>query len=165
MHEFLEQAVKHNMRSPTRTVAPETTVGDLLRLFAMDQSDAYAVVSNEKLVGIVSKSDALKIFASDEASLRYDDVMGTTIDEIMSRHVMTVEPRTTLQHALHLLGAYRFKSLPVVDDDNHLQGMIAREDIVRKLMQSERCNVLPLAAAPPTTDGHRPYPYHRMVSQ
>jgi Mg/Co/Ni transporter MgtE len=42
------------------------------------------------------------------------------------------------------MGAYRFKSLPVVDDENHLQGMIAREDMVRVLTQRERCNELPL---------------------
>jgi CBS domain-containing protein len=146
MHEFLEDTVQHNMAAQTTTVAPELTVGDLLRLFAVDQRDAYPVVSNGKLVGIVSKSDALRAFASDEASPRYDDVMGTTVDEVMTRHVMTVEPDTKLRQALQLMGAYRFESLPVVDDENHVQGMIAREDMVRVLTQRERCDALPLTA-------------------
>jgi CBS-domain-containing membrane protein len=147
MHQLLDDTVQHNMTSHARTVAPEMTVGDLLRLFAADQCDAYPVVSNGNLVGIVSKSDALKAFASDDISLRYDDIMGTTVDEIMCRHVMTVEPGTQLRHALQLMGAYRFKSLPVVDDENHLQGMIAREDMVRVLTRRERCNELQLTTS------------------
>lgn len=146
MHEFLEETVGHNMTIPARTVAPEMTVGDLLRLFSVDQSDAYPVVSDGKLIGIVSKSDALKAFASDDASSRYDEAMGTTIDEIMSRHVMTVGPDTKLRHALQKMGAYRFKSLPVVDNENHIQGMIAREDMVRVLTQRERCDTPPVSA-------------------
>lgn len=144
MQQLLDDTVQHNMTSHTRAVAPEMTVGDLLRLFAADQLDAYPVVSNNALVGIVSKSDALKVFASDDLSLRYDDVMGTTVDEIMCRHVMTVEPGTKLRHALQLMGAYRFKSLPVVDDGNHLRGMIAREDMVRVLARRDRSSELPL---------------------
>ena len=86
MYEFLEETVERNMTSPAKVVAPEMTTGDLLRLFATDDRDAYPVVSNGKLVGIVSKADALKAFALTPATIlpHYDDMMGTTVDEIMS---------------------------------------------------------------------------------
>lgn len=127
-------------------VAPEMTIGDLLRRFAVDQRDAYPVVSNEMLVGIVSMSDALKAFSSYEASQHYNEVIGTKVYEVMTRHVMTVEPGTKLRHALQLMAAYRFKSLPVVDEKNGLLGMITRKDIVRVLTQHDQPNALPLAA-------------------
>lgn len=60
---------------------------------------------------------------------------------------MTVGPGATLRHALQLLEAYHFKSLPVVDGDDCLQGIIALEDIVRALTQRKRPNELPLTAA------------------
>lgn len=66
------------MTIPARTVAPEMTVGDLPRLFSADRWDAYPVVSDGKLIGIVSKSDALKPFASDDASPQHDGMMGMT---------------------------------------------------------------------------------------
>lgn len=49
---------------------------------------------------------------------------------------MTVEPAVKLKRALRLMGAYRFKSLPVVDDENRLQGMITRERMVHFLARS-----------------------------
>jgi CBS-domain-containing membrane protein len=154
MYEFLEETVRRNMTRPARTVAPETTVGDLLRLFATDSVDAYPVVSDGQLIGIVSKADALKAFAlkQDHILPHYDDAMGTTIDEVMSRHVMTVDAETKLQRVLHLMEKYHFKSLPVVDADVQLQGIIAREDVIRALARCNRrqfvAQELPLAALP-----------------
>lgn len=146
MHELLEDTVQHTMTSCARTVAPEMTVGDLLHLLSADQRDAYPVVSNERLVGIVSASDALNALASDDASSRCDDVIETTVDAIMTRHVMTVEPATSLRHALQLMGAYRFKTLPVVDGKNHFKGTISRNDIVSVLAQRARRDAAPFNA-------------------
>ncbi len=148
MYEFLEETVERNMTSPAKAVAPEMTTGDLLCLFATDDLDAYPVVSNGKLVGIVSKADALKAFAltPDGILPHYNDTMGTTVDEIMSRQVMTVDTETRLQRVLHLMGVHRFKSLPVVDQNNRLKGMIARQDVIRALARCTRRQALPLVA-------------------
>lgn len=148
MHEFFEEAVQRNMTSPARTVVPEMTVGDLLRLFAGGDVDAYPVVSGGALIGIVSKADALKAFFLTPAGMfpHYDDIMGTTVEEIMSRQVVTVDAKTTLQHVLHLMGVHRFKSLPVVDQNNRLQGVIAREDVIAALTRCHRHQALPLVA-------------------
>jgi CBS domain-containing protein len=142
MYEFLEETVRTNMTHSAKAVAPETTVGDLLRLFAIDDVDAYPVVSGGRLIGIASKADALKAFAlkPDSVVPHYDDAMGTTIGELMTNHVMTVDPDTRLQRVLHLMGSHHFKSLPVVDSKNRLLGMIAREDVIRALA---RCNRRP----------------------
>lgn len=139
MYEFLEETVQRNMTRPARTVAPEMTVGDLLRLFTTDDVDAYPVESNGRLVGIVSKADALKAFVLKPAGIlpHYDDVMGTTVDEVMSRHVTTIDAATRLQRVLHLMEEHHFKSMPVVDAGNRLLGVIAREDIIQALA---RCN-------------------------
>jgi CBS-domain-containing membrane protein len=139
MYEFLEETVQHNMTVPAKAIAPEMTVGDLLRLFGTGSVDAYPVESDGRLVGIVSKTDALKAFAprQDHILPHYDDAMGTTVEEVMSRHVMTVDPETKLQRVLHLMEKYHFKSLPVVDAGCRLRGMIAREDVIRALA---RCN-------------------------
>lgn len=143
MHELLEDTVQHTMTSRARTVAPEMTVGELLHLFSAEQRDAYPVVSNEILVGIVSSSDALKAFVSNDVSLRDHDVIETTVGAIMTCHVMTVESATSLRHALQLMAACRFKTLPVVDGKNHLKGMISRNDIVRTLARRTPCDTLP----------------------
>ena len=138
MYEFLQETVADNMTRAVRSVTPETTVGDLYRLFAAHDFDAYPVVRNDCLVGMVSKLDALKVFAfaKDQILPHYVDGMGATVDEIMTADVVAVEPDTRLQRVLQLMVEHRLKSLPVIDARRTLLGIIAREDVMRAM---ERC--------------------------
>jgi CBS-domain-containing membrane protein len=138
MYEFLQETVADNMTSPVRSVAPEVTVADLYRLFAADDFDAYPVVRDDTLVGMVSKLDALKpfAFAEDQILPHYKDGMETTVDAVMTADVVAVEPDTHLQRVLQLMIKHRVKSLPVIDQWRNLLGIVAREDIMRAMARS-----------------------------
>lgn len=138
MYEFLQETVENNMTRNARSVAPETTVGDLYRLFAVDGYDAYPVTRGDTLVGMVSKLDALKVFGLSEDHLlpHYKEGMATTVDEIMTSDVIAVDGETKLQRVLELMVSHRMKSLPVVDRWQNLVGIIAREDVMKAM---ERC--------------------------
>jgi CBS domain-containing protein len=138
MYEFLEETVGNNMTRSVRTVVVETTVGDLYRLFAADGYDAYPVVKDDVLVGIVSKLDALKVFAlgQDQILPHFGDGMTATVDAVMSSDVIAVDPETKLQRVLELMVKHRLKSLPVIDRWRNVVGMIAREDIMRAMERS-----------------------------
>lgn len=135
MYEFLQETVATNMTTPVRSVAPETTVRDLYRLFEADDFDAYPVVRDDKLVGVVSKLDALKVFTltQDEILPHYEDRMAMPVDAIMTSEVVAVEPDASLQRVLQMLVQHRVKSLPVVDRWRQLVGVIAREDVMQAL--------------------------------
>lgn len=93
MYEFLQETVATNMTTPARSVAPKTTVRDLYRLFEGDDFDAYPVIRGDKLVGVVSKLDALKVFTltEDEILPHYQDRMMMPVDAIMTCEVVAVE--------------------------------------------------------------------------
>ncbi len=55
--------------------------------------------------------------------------------EVMSREVLSVEFGTSLQDAWTLLRDERIKTLPVVDDELRLVGMLTQTDVVRALLQ------------------------------
>lgn len=135
MYEFLQETVATNMTTPARSVAPKTTVRDLYRLFDSDDFDAYPVIRGDKLVGVVSKLDALKVFTltEDEILPHYQDRMMMPVDAIMTCEVVAVEPDASLQRVLQMLVQHRVKSLPVVDRWRHLLGVIAREDVMQAL--------------------------------
>src|ERR1700753_1943422 len=97
MYDFLEQTVQNNMKR-VRSIAPELTLSDLLRLFTVEQIHAFPVESNGQLVGIVSKADLLKAFSPKQAGGIPDrnEVMGTTVHELLSPHRVTVPIRTRL---------------------------------------------------------------------
>lgn len=147
MYEFLQSTVGDSMTRSVRSVTPETTVADLYRMFAADGFEAYPVVRDDTLVGMVSKLDALKPFAFTEDQLipHYKDGMATTVDEIMSAGVVAVEPEAHLQRVLELMIKHRFKSLPVVDERRSLLGIIAREDIMQAMERSVQLNYPPAA--------------------
>jgi CBS-domain-containing membrane protein len=138
MYEFLQETVGDNMTRTVRSVAPGTTVGDLYRLFAADNFDAYPVVRDDVLVGVVSKLDALKVFklCEDRILPHFSDGMASTVEAIMSTEVIAVDAETNLQRVLELLVKHRVKSLPVVDTQHNLVGIIAREDVMRAMARS-----------------------------
>jgi predicted transcriptional regulator len=138
MYEFLQETVENNMTRNVRSVPPEITVGDLYRLFAVDGYDAYPVTRGDTVVGVVSRLDALKVFALSEDHIlpRHKEGMATTVDEIMTGDVVAVDGETKLQRVLELMVSHRMKSLPVVDHWHNLIGIIAREDVMKAM---ERC--------------------------
>jgi CBS domain-containing protein len=148
MYEFLQETAAGNMTRAVRSVMPETTVGDLYRLFAADDFEAYPVVRDDRLVGVVSKLDALKVFAfaRDQILPHYAEGMGKTVEEIMTTNVIAVEPDTRLQRVLQLMIEHRVKSLPVINQWRNLVGIIAREDVMRAM---ERCTLRQVSSMVP----------------
>src|SRR5262249_38312367 len=138
--EFLDETVEDNMTKMVKSVVPETTVRDLYRLFEAEDFDACPVVRDGTLVGVVSKLDALKIFAfsQDEILPHYNDGMPLTVDAVIAGEVASIEPDARLQRALQMRVRHRVKSLPVVDQQRRVVGIIAREDLMRALARYTR---------------------------
>jgi CBS domain-containing membrane protein len=56
-----------------------------------------------------------------------------TISRIMSQPVRVVHPQTPMSEAAHLMVSERISGLPVVDDADHLVGIITEADFLRGL--------------------------------
>ncbi len=56
---------------------------------------------------------------------------GMEVSEVMHRDVVTVNPETAVSDAATLMSRYHFGSLPVVDDNNDIVGIITESDIFR----------------------------------
>jgi|APAra7269097403_1048558.scaffolds.fasta_scaffold07625_1 CBS domain-containing protein len=138
MYEFLQETVVNIMTKRVRSVVPETTVGELYRLFEADGFDAFPVVQDNVLVGMVSKLDALKVFTlgQDQILPHFTDGMASTVGAIMSSDIIAVDAETKLQRVLELMVRHRVKSLPVVNERRNVVGIIAREDIMRAMERS-----------------------------
>lgn len=52
--------------------------------------------------------------------------------DIMTREVVTVSPETPVREVGELLSSQRFGSVPVVDANNVLQGLVTEEDLVSR---------------------------------
>ncbi|MGI6231515.1 MAG: IMP dehydrogenase [Prevotella sp.] len=73
------------------------------------------------LVGIVTNRD-----------LRFERRLDKTIDEVMtSENIVTTHQQTNLADAAQILQENKIEKLPVVDNENHLVGLITYKDITK----------------------------------
>ena len=138
MYRFLECTVGQYMTRQVKTVTRQTTLQELEVLFEKHDFNAFPVLEQKTLVGLVTKFDFLKAFAFTTRQLlpHYDQLMNKTVDEVMTEAVVHVEPAAPLTRTLQLMVNLRARSFPVVASDGQLVGVIAREDIMRALKET-----------------------------
>lgn len=104
------------------TIRRGRTVKDALDIMAEYHIGGIPVVDEENhLVGIVTNRD-----------LRFERRLDKTIDEVMtSENLVTTHQQTDLTDAAQILQENKIEKLPVVDNDNHLVGLITYKDITK----------------------------------
>jgi CBS domain-containing protein len=140
MYRFLDETAGNYMTRAVKTVTRELTVRELGSMFDRDDFNTYPVEEDGQVVGIVTKFDMLKCFAFTPSQMvpRYVDLMGRTVADVMTLEFIYVRPDTKLTRVLQLMVEHRIRSLPVIDGNSRLAGIIAREDILRALAVSAR---------------------------
>jgi len=135
VYRFLEETVAGHMTRAVKTVTRELTVRDLGALFERDDFNTYPVLEDGQVVGIVTKFDLLKCFAFTPSQMvpRYSELMNRTVADVMISEFIYVRSDTKLTRVLQLMVEHRLRSIPVIDSDHRLAGIIAREDVVRAL--------------------------------
>ncbi len=138
MYRFLQQTVADYMTRNVKTVRRDTTVGELNRMFERDDFNTYPVEEDGQVIGIVTKFDLLKCFAftPNQMMPRYDDLMDRTVADIMTSAYIYVSADTRLTRVLQLMVEHRIRSIPAIDGDHRLVGIVAREDVLRALAAS-----------------------------
>ena len=140
MYRFLECTVGQYMTREVKTVSRHTTLRELEALFAKHDFNAFPVLDDEEVVGLVTKFDFLKTFAFTTRQLlpHYDELMKRTVQDVMTEAVVHIEPAAPLTRTLQLMVSLKARSVPVMTGDRKLVGMIAREDIMRALKETTR---------------------------
>jgi len=119
--------------STLATTTPSATVAELLDLLARFNVGALPVVDGEQLVGIVSERDVVR-----QLHERGNDLLGTTVGEIMSADVVTCSPRDRAADLARIMTDRRIRHLPVCDERG-LIGIVSIGDLVKmRIDQLER---------------------------
>jgi len=101
------------------SIGPDKTVSDAIK-YANEQKVSGLLVtdSESKLVGILTNRD-LK-FETDKLKL---------VKDVMTKDVVTGKPGISHAEAKEILHKNRIEKLPLVDDSNHVKGLITSKDI------------------------------------
>lgn len=140
MHRFLEASAGQYMTREVKTVTRDTTMRELHDMFEADDFNSYPVQEGDDVVGVVSDFDFLKCFAFNPGRMvpAYDDLLSKMVLDVMTPEFIYVDPATKLTRVLQLMVDHRMKSLPVLDAEQRLVGIISRGDIMRALTVSAR---------------------------
>jgi CBS domain-containing protein len=130
------------------TLGPDETVEGAIKLFAESGISGAPVVEDGRLVGIVTEGDLIfrdadirapgfldilggliPLGSWDEYRKEALKSAGVTVDEVMTRELITISPDASLAEASTIMADQRVKILPVAEGDA-LQGVITRMDIL-----------------------------------
>jgi CBS domain-containing protein len=140
------------------TVQADDSVSEAARRLRENKISGMPVLEGERLVGIVSESDLLKLLAVDEEegslwlpspfeifevpfrdlvkwermSSKMEDISKKEVREVMSRSLHEVSSEETVEDAAAIMTRHRINRLPVVDGEK-LVGIVTRGDIISGL--------------------------------
>ena len=93
---------------PLPTIDVKSTIQEAASLIIKDMSDIIAVLSENKLVGVVTDWDITK--ATAEGNIE------ATLDKIMTKDVVTAHPNFTILDIVRELEQYQISAMPVVKE-------------------------------------------------
>jgi CBS domain-containing protein len=120
-------------------IEPETSIDALHRLFEQHHFHHIPVLEHGKLVGIVSKTDYLKVrhvlaVTWEGLTVVQDIYKDMTAADIMTREPLKVESSDSIGLAADIFRANTLHALPVVDD-GELVGIITPHDLLNHAFQ------------------------------
>jgi CBS domain-containing protein len=119
-------------------VRPGDTVFSALELLASYEVGALMVMDGGRLVGVFSERDYTRKIALQGRNSRE-----TRVDEIMTRNVIVVGPKTGTRAAMALMSDKKIRHLPVVDGSTVL-GMISIRDIMDDIIADHESTIAQL---------------------
>ena len=104
-------------------IAPDKTVADADALMGEYKISGVPVVDeNMKLLGIITNRD-----------MRFITDMSLIISDVMTKApLFTAKPGITLEDAAKILQEHKIEKLPIVDENDILQGLVTIKDIEKK---------------------------------
>ena len=127
-------SIRELMTTNPTTVDTSARVVEAARIMRQEDVGPVPVVENgDRLAGIVTDRDiVLRVVAEG------GDPQSTTVGEIMSRDLVTVDPDQPLDEALRLMARHQVRRLPVCEEDGRLVGIVAQADVATELGDDRR---------------------------
>ena len=109
---------------------PDQTIEDVSNVMMESGYQQLPVVSNNKLVGMISAGDLWK-------AVKIGNYTEKCVRDVMSTKVVKITPKDKVGTAAELFADNRFKAIPVVNLENELKGVVTAFDVIRSAFKEE----------------------------
>jgi acetoin utilization protein AcuB len=131
--------VEDYMTSDLVVVDPDTSLLEAQRLMGIKRIRSLPVVEDGKLVGLVTRTDMVKVepsrFASPHNQEQSLAILLQPIEKIMTRCLVTTTPKANLVLAASSMLENKIHCLPVLDGEGQLSGIITDSDLFRMVVK------------------------------
>lgn len=108
-------------------------------IFKQNKIRHLPVVSGDKIIGMLSYTDLLRISFVDAVDDHDEDVEAVvynmfTIEQVMAKKLVSVTKDTTIKEVAEILAKKEFHALPVLDN-NKLVGIVTTTDLINYLIE------------------------------
>ena len=121
------------MQAAVLTITPKTSLPEAIRLVQHRGVRHLPVVEDDRLVGIVSDRDLKRAMASSATSLERHELRylldTVTVDEIMTRAVITIGRMFPIEEAARVMVREKVSALPVTEQ-GRLIGIVTETDVL-----------------------------------
>lgn len=134
------ESIQNIMTRDVRTITLETSLSEVGKIFSSSTFHHLPVVEGKQLLGIVSFMDLMRVsfedsFGVTERQAVYEVLDHTlNVEAIMSKDPATIWIDHSIKEAAEVLASAPFHSLPVVNDEHELQGIVTSADLIRYLI-------------------------------
>ena len=128
---MMNQEVRRIMTTDPVVVGPHENVESVAQLMVDRKIQQIPVVSEGKLVGLVTSYDLWQNAKNNSSSNRKQ------VQDVMTTNVLKITPIDKVGTAAQLFMDKRFKTLPVVNLRNELKGVVTAFDVIRHALDEE----------------------------
>ena len=145
--------IKDIMARDVKSILPEMNAREAIeRLFDMKISGLPVIDQHGKLVGMFTEKDILRnifpsylsqvgkfVYVEDPKWIKNKaaELSRLKVADLMRKEVVTVDQEASLTEVARIMLTQKARRMPVLDKDGKVAGIVAREDVVKKLIASE----------------------------
>lgn len=117
--------IRDVMNTSPVIINKKASVLDAAKEMKSERVGSIIITDDGQPIGILTESDILRKIVAGEK-----DAKKICVDEIMSAPPITIEPEKSVDEAIRMMGKYKIRRLPVVENGK-LVGMVTERDIIQ----------------------------------